>query len=124
MGIKDKEAKTPNTLATTTTSGKTQRMAWNLHLPCPIDHTGDPPLVESFYKLVKRYSLPFPGDVVVNTVHRCFLSQLGPGLSEDNGVGDGATAAVVSWPGRGELGPIYINTDKQAACICDVVTCM
>ena len=37
---------------------------------CPIDHCNDPPLVQSYYKMIRRYELPLPGGLAVHTVHR------------------------------------------------------
>ena len=38
---------------------------------CGLDHSVDPPLAQAFYSLLRRYSLPVPGDISVQTVHRC-----------------------------------------------------
>merc|ERR1711872_255877 len=84
---------------------------------CPVDHSSDPPLAVAYYKMVRRYALD--GDISVNSVHRCNLTEIMD--SHTFGVGEGALAAVISTP-TGHIGPIYIGTEKQSAAICDVWT--
>merc|ERR1719154_1052011 len=73
---------------------------------CPVDHSQDPPLVKTFYKTVRKYSLPLPGDSSVHTVHRCHLDEL---LKDSSaGVGEGGLAAVISLAGT-KIGPIYVR---------------
>ena len=38
---------------------------------CPVDHSEDPELVQSFYRTVRCYALPRFPNITVKTVHRC-----------------------------------------------------
>ena len=38
---------------------------------CPVDHSEDPELVQSFYRTVRSYALPRFPNITVKTVHRC-----------------------------------------------------
>ena len=37
---------------------------------CPVDHSKDPEIIKTFYKLVKTYTLPKLPNVTLKTVHR------------------------------------------------------
>ena len=37
---------------------------------CPVDHSKDPEIVQTFYKLVKTYTLPKLPNITLKTVHR------------------------------------------------------
>ena len=37
---------------------------------CPVDHSEDPELVQSFYRTVRSYALPRFPNIAVKTVHR------------------------------------------------------
>ena len=37
---------------------------------CPVDHSKDPEIIQTFYKLVKTYTLPKLPNVTLKTVHR------------------------------------------------------
>ena len=46
---------------------KAERLAEN---GCPIDHSMDSEVVSSYYKVVKKYSLPWSNDTYLETVHK------------------------------------------------------
>ena len=92
---------------------------------CPVDHSQDQEILQTFYKLVKTYTLPKLPNVTLKTVHRygasemdvgtfdlvlfrCFLSEIGPVHRDGAEVGDGGTAAVIVRGGR-ILGLLYIE---------------
>ena len=37
---------------------------------CPVDHSKDPEIIQTFYRLVKTYTLPKLPNVTLKTVHR------------------------------------------------------
>ena len=91
---------------------------------CPVDHSKDQEIVQTFYKLVKTYTLPKLPNINLKTVHRCalvldlgpfdlimlrcFLSEIGPIHRNGAELGDGGTAAVIVRDGR-SLGLLYIE---------------
>ena len=90
---------------------------------CPVDHSEDPELVQSFYRTVRSYALPRFPNIAVKTVHRwqqhltgavpdrdmrrCNLAEVGGAVSGP-GVGEGGTAAVIVRDGA-TLGLLYIR---------------
>ena len=42
---------------------------------CPVDHSKDPEIIQTFYKLVKTYTLPKLSNVTLKTVHRWNILQ-------------------------------------------------